>query len=104
MSEPPFALLALALAVVLLLGLVQWVLLHLRRFDVALFNELGSPDLFLNNNLTNVFAFWRWVYGRSLDYSCGGALRGALWVIRIGAIAYGFALITFVVFEVAGKG
>lgn len=101
MIEPPFALAALVLWVVLLLGLVQWVFLQLRRSDAALFNELGRPDLFLNNNLPNTFAFWRWVYGRSLDYVCGGALRGALWSIRIGTVAYAVALIAFAMSEVS---
>lgn len=97
MSEMPLALFALILFVVALLTVTQWVFLRLRRIDAALYDELGRPDLFLNNNLPNIIAFWKWVYGRSLHYVGDAGIAVALWAIRIGTILYAIGLLVFMV-------
>lgn len=93
MNGIPFPLVAMFVFAVALLTLVQWTLRKLRRTDASLYEQLGRPDLFLNNNVSNVAALWRWVYGRSLTYDGDVGLSSALWALRVGTVLYVIGLL-----------
>lgn len=93
--SPLNVLVVLAIAVVLLLALVQAIIVRLRRHDRLTYEKLGQPDLISNNSPTSIFAFWRWVYGSSLANTPVG-LAPMLWGLRIGTALYAVGLITFI--------
>jgi hypothetical protein len=93
--SPINVLVVLAIAVVLLLALVQAIIVRLRRHDRLTYEKLGQPDLMSNNSPTSILAFWRWVYVSSLANAPDG-LSPLLWGLRLGTALYAAGLITFI--------
>ena len=91
----PLLLWVLLVAAVLLLALTQLSFKQIRRTDAALFERLGRPDLFKNNNYSNVMLYWKWVFGESMKKAPPSSLRPVLWLIRGSTVAYVSGLILF---------
>ena len=92
-SGAPLLLWVLLIAAVLLLALTQLSFKQIRRSDAALFERLGRPDLFHNNNYSNVLLYWKWVFGESMKKAPPSSLSSVLWVIRCSTVAYVAGLI-----------
>ena len=69
--------------VVLLLSLVQVLVRSLRREDAVLFERLGCPDVFTNNNFPQAYRFWRWLYTSPLSPALSNRSRAIAWIIRL---------------------
>lgn len=81
---------------ILLLVLIQSLFALLRRDDAALFEALGSPDLFTNNNATQVYRFWRWLYTTFVNRSLSTRARAIAWIIRLLTPIYLLAILALI--------
>jgi len=87
---------ALFFVAILLLALIQALFVLLRRDDAILFEGLGRPDLFTNNNAPQVYRFWRWIYSDALGPSLSAQSRAIAWVIRLLTPIYVLAILVVI--------
>lgn len=77
----------------LLLALIQICLRAIRREAPALFEQLGKPDLFANNNFPQVYRFWRCLYRGALGEHLSARSQVVAWTLRLLTPLYVLAIL-----------
>jgi hypothetical protein len=79
---------ALVAFVVVLLAATQRLFLCIKRDDPNRFGLLGEPNLFTNNNPTNIYKFWYWIFTPGANEKMSMEGRVLVWILRIGTPIY----------------
>lgn len=82
--------------VVALLLLLQYLFHRLRLEDESVFNHLGRPHLISNNNPSNVYRVWRWIYADWRSAALSPATVFLIRALQVLTIAYVLAMIAII--------
>lgn len=80
----PILLWVLVAIAVVLICLTQVCLIVVRTSDAALYDALGRPDVFTNNNITVMWRFWRWLFLESYGSLATRRLLLVVSALRVG--------------------